>query len=75
MEYLRVGTPDSTSPARLYWGEYTPTGFLDDHLSVAVEQPSIAAGNTQHSRFDGSVTLVEILDFSEQGDRVIGVPY
>jgi len=68
MEYLRVGTPDSTSPARLYWGEYTSTGFLDDYLSVAVEQPSIAAGNTQHSRFDGSVVLVETRDLRDEAD-------
>ena len=75
MEYLRVGAPDSVTPARFYWGEYAPAGFLDNYLRVGIEQPSVVAGNTQHSRFDGSVTLIEILNFSEQGDRVAGVPY
>ena len=79
MEYLRVASPDSLLPARLYWGEYAPAGELDDYLSVAIEQPSISAGNTQHGRFDGSMTLVETIDYSEtggqSGDRFVGVSF
>jgi len=75
MEFLRVGSPDSGAPARLTFGEYSPSGYLDDYLSVALEEPSIVVDNADPHWADGSVTLVETQDLSDGGDRQLGVGF
>jgi hypothetical protein len=75
MEFLRVGSPDSGAPAGLTFGEYCPSGYLDDQLLVALEEPSINVNNADPYWADGSVVLVETQDFSDGGDRLIGVNY
>ncbi|USZ75669.1 hypothetical protein NGM07_00075 [Halorussus vallis] len=68
MNYLRVGQTDSITPARFEYGQYTPNGFLDDHLDVAVESPNMVPPKDESSIFDGSLTVVEIADLNDVFD-------
>lgn len=60
-QYLRVGAPDSITPARFKFGQIHSGGALADHLDVVVEQPRIAevAGARAISI---SMTLVTTID-------------
>jgi hypothetical protein len=69
MEYIRISTTGSLSPARLTYGQYNPDGFLDDYLSVAIEEPSILVDNRDPAWADGSMTLVETRDLNGGGDE------
>ena len=64
MNALRLASPDSITPARFSYGEYSPDGFLDDHLDVAIESPSITYSNDQSHIADGTITLVETVDLN-----------
>jgi len=68
IEYLRVGSPDSATPAEFTFGEYCPSGYLDDHLLVALEEPSINVNNADPYWADGSVVLVETRDLRDEAD-------
>ena len=68
IEYLRVGAPDSATPAEFTFGEYCPSGYLDDHLLVALEEPSINVNNADPYWADGSVVLVETRDLRDEAD-------
>lgn len=63
--YLRTagGGADSLSPARLVWGEYSPSGVLEDHLDVVIEQPQFERRGPDTFRF--SCALVETIDLGE----------
>lgn len=63
--YIGVAKVHSLSPARLIYGEYAPNGFMPrDHVDVYFEDPNLLADRSEASTYDGSMTLVETIDFS-----------
>jgi len=68
--YVRVGQPDSETPARFKWGQFHSNGALDDQLDVVVEQPQITplAGEQKLSI---SMTLVATIDGGQKLDATL----
>jgi hypothetical protein len=81
LNYLRVSTYDSFNPARLYTGEHSDGTYADspgdwgEPLSVAIESPRLKANSQEHTKFDGSMTFVEILDLRDDLDGAVRNAY
>lgn len=76
MNYLRIGEIDSLRPARLTFGEYSPTGTItndetDNHLSVVIEQPTLTRTAGQPNTYEGTLTVIETVTIDDVLDAAL----
>jgi len=64
--YLRKGAPDSFTPARVRYGEFSPDGVMpEDELNVYVEDPNTLIDRETSSIYSSSMTLIETVDLTD----------
>lgn len=79
--YLRVGTFDSRTPARVRFGEFSDgtyadeDGLYDDYLPMVIENPSLKRSAEESGTYTGQVTFVETLTSSDAIDAINKLDY
>lgn len=63
--FVRRGKTDSFTPGRFQFGQYHESGILEDEIAVGIESPSGRLVNDGSSRFEGSMTLIELRTLRE----------